>query len=996
MPAGSIKYKFVCGAVLVLAVFLSSFSHCLAQTLTEYVDVTATVETAFTLSSINPNSVVQNSSAFTLTVTGAGFDALSVVRLDGSDRTTTFVSSTEMTAQIPASDLTTAGTRSINIWSSTLSELSNTINLSVTAVAPPPSGGGDTLPPIITNVQAIDITETSARITWDTNEPATSYVAYGTTVGYGQSITNSSLILSHGHDLSGLSPNTTYHFIVTSRDQYNNSSNSSDYTFTTAVTEPLLISNVTSTSITDTSAVVVWDTNHVATSKIEYGTTQNFGSWNYLVGSVLNHSISLVGLSQNTIYYYQVISQDQYSQNATSTIRSFRTGADTTPPTNVTLNATPGNIMVLLTWVTPPEPDFAGTRLVRTLGAYPTGPQDGTLVYNGSATTFLDTGLTNGTTYFYGAYSFDYNGNYSSGALASATPSGTLPVQPPTTTPPIPPTTPVPPIPPIPPTTPVSTIPPVVPPTGGVIPTSTQPGIPGQAAIHPLYFASNGTVVLQPDANGYFGVLGETSVLVYVPTSNLGSTAKSGIMTIGNHTYSLALNDDGTAYTGTFLSPADQGFIVNILVNFQNGITGSSVDYFAVVPQGQVFEEQFIQGLPISVPNSIITLYQNQNGNWIPWNATAYGQYNPTISNKTGHYSFIVPNGQYYAEVEKDGYMRAYTPYISITNNVFGNNVPLIRIPPPIAATSTFPFVENLPEQAAYAAVIVKSILRQPKLVNAVDDYAAPTLFTISILNTAGALPLINLLSYLQFLFTQPILLFARRKKRRWGIIYNSLSKQPVEFAVVRLIHSESRLIVQTRVSDKFGRYVFYPQQGEYLLEITKPGFTFPTQYLADAPDDGQYTDLYHGEVIVAEREDAVIAYNIAMDPTASVETPKRVIYISVLRKLQHLIALSGSIISLAALIISPSWIIAVLLIVQIAFYLLFRRLALPAKAKPWGRVLDNKTKQPIKNAIVRIFDRKFNKLLETQITDAKGRYGFFADKNTFYITVERPGYSKF
>ena len=46
----------------------------------------------------------------TLTVTGSGFVSGATVRWNGVNRTTTFVSATQLTAAIPASDLVTAGT----------------------------------------------------------------------------------------------------------------------------------------------------------------------------------------------------------------------------------------------------------------------------------------------------------------------------------------------------------------------------------------------------------------------------------------------------------------------------------------------------------------------------------------------------------------------------------------------------------------------------------------------------------------------------------------------------------------------------------------------------------------------------------------------------------------------------------------------------------------------------------------------------------------------
>ncbi|MCX6742909.1 MAG: hypothetical protein NT116_01610, partial [Candidatus Parcubacteria bacterium] len=39
------------------------------------------------------------------------------------------------------------------------------------------------------------------------------------------------------------------------------------------------------------------------------------------------------------------------------------------------------------------------------------------------------------------------------------------------------------------------------------------------------------------------------------------------------------------------------------------------------------------------------------------------------------------------------------------------------------------------------------------------------------------------------------------------------------------------------------------------------------------------------------------------------------------------------------------------------------------------------------------LFDIKFNKLLETQLTDSKGRYAFLVGKNIFQLLAEKDGY---
>ncbi|MBI5214479.1 MAG: hypothetical protein HY960_01865, partial [Ignavibacteriae bacterium] len=72
-----------------------------------------------TTTSISPSSKNSGDGAFTLTVNGTNFVAASVVRFNGSDRTTTFVSSSQLTATIPATDLITAGTYPITVFSPT-------------------------------------------------------------------------------------------------------------------------------------------------------------------------------------------------------------------------------------------------------------------------------------------------------------------------------------------------------------------------------------------------------------------------------------------------------------------------------------------------------------------------------------------------------------------------------------------------------------------------------------------------------------------------------------------------------------------------------------------------------------------------------------------------------------------------------------------------------------------------------------------------------------
>jgi hypothetical protein len=75
-----------------------------------------------TISSLGPTHA-SGGAAFTLTINGANFEAKSVVNFNGKPETTTFISASQLSAAVPASDVATAG------------------NVNVTVTNPPPGGG---------------------------------------------------------------------------------------------------------------------------------------------------------------------------------------------------------------------------------------------------------------------------------------------------------------------------------------------------------------------------------------------------------------------------------------------------------------------------------------------------------------------------------------------------------------------------------------------------------------------------------------------------------------------------------------------------------------------------------------------------------------------------------------------------------------------------------------------------------------------------------------
>lgn len=287
-----------------------------------------------------------------------------------------------------------------------------------------------------------------------------------------------------------------------------------------------------------------------------------------------------------------------------------------------------------------------------------------------------------------------------------------------------------------------------------------------------------------------------------------------------------------------------------------------------------------------------------------------------------------------------------------------------------------------------------KTIANDPSVEQVNTVVIVPTIATAAAANVAVGFQAPQLLLYLRYLFAQPLLLLRRRKQKRWGVVYNAFTKQPVDLATVRLVNAKTGKILRSQVTDAQGRYFFTQDAGEYRIDVYKSGLGGFSKYLMKLSEDTSYANLYHGETFpIAERQ-TEIAYNIPLDPEQSKFSSHRVVREYSARLLHHALSLIGFGVTGLSFIITPTPLIGGLLGVHILSYGLFRRLAHANKGSV-GRVRDDMSKRPIGKTIVRIFDAQYNKLTHTTVTDGKGRYGMLVGPSVYYVTFEKPAYHK-
>ena len=112
-------------------------------------------------------------------------------------------------------------------------------------------------------------------------------------------------------------------------------------------------------------------------------------------------SFSDTGLTNGTTYYYKVSALNAVGESVTSNEMSAKPSAPTNPPGAPTLNsATPGNGTVALAWSAPTNNGGSAITGYRVYRSTASGGET-LLTTLGNVTSFADSGLTNGTTYYY-------------------------------------------------------------------------------------------------------------------------------------------------------------------------------------------------------------------------------------------------------------------------------------------------------------------------------------------------------------------------------------------------------------------------------------------------------------------------------------------------------------------------------------------------------------------------------------------------------------------
>ncbi len=237
--------------------------------------------------------------------------------------------------------------------------------------------------------------------------------------------------------------------------------------------------------------------------------------------------------------------------------------------------------------------------------------------------------------------------------------------------------------------------------------------------------------------------------------------------------------------------------------------------------------------------------------------------------------------------------------------------------------------------------------------------------------------------------------LFRRKRNEPWGVVYDSVTKRPLDPAYVIAQMRGTAKSKGEAITDLDGRYGFLLNPGEYEIVANKTHYKFPSEKLKGKARDEFYENLYFGDPFHV-RDGGVVQYNIPLDPIefdwnefAKNQDKVFLVY----SKKQNIrlwvfntIFFVGLIFSLVSLILTPSLLnmIVVGIYIAILSFQIFWRVS-----HKITRVLNKTTGKPIPFALIKVWLSGLNTVVKKSVSDETGRFFFLVPPGKYYMTVE-------
>jgi fibronectin type 3 domain-containing protein len=275
-------------------------------------------------------------------------------------------------------------------------------------------GGGGGTPPAPTNLVATP-GNGQVSLSWNASSGASSYNVKRSTTSGGPYTTIATGVTATNFTNTQLVNGTTYFFVVSAVNAAGESGNSNQASATPLGTPPPAPTGLTAAP-GNAQVTLNWNASSGASSYNVKRSTTSGGPYTTIATSVTSTSFTNTGLTNGTTYFFVVSAVNSAGESGNSN-QASATPQLSLPPAPTNLLATAGNAQVSLTWNASSGASSYNVKRSTTSG----GPYT-TIATSVTSTSFTNTGLTNGTTYFFVVSAVNSAGESGNSNQASATP----------------------------------------------------------------------------------------------------------------------------------------------------------------------------------------------------------------------------------------------------------------------------------------------------------------------------------------------------------------------------------------------------------------------------------------------------------------------------------------------------------------------------------------------------------------------------------------------
>lgn len=265
---------------------------------------------------------------------------------------------------------------------------------------------------------------------------------------------------------------------------------------------------------------------------------------------------------------------------------------------------------------------------------------------------------------------------------------------------------------------------------------------------------------------------------------------------------------------------------------------------------------------------------------------------------------------------------------------------------------------------------------------------------SVALLSLAGVTGTVNVAAMTGTSLLQIPLLFSNsfiggilgftRKRKPWGIVYDSVTKEPLSRAIVRVYRNDE--LAQTTVTDINGVFTVDLGPGTYTLMVQRGSYVFPST-LVIGDKDGQRTPIYTGGPV--ESPPGGISIYAPVDPESVKAGGKILIQARSLGSTlldwgAFALVAFGIVFSFWSFLVSGGFVylLLALLNILILMFNLYNRGQVPGT---WGQVL-TRDGQPVSGMEIGLYDFDYGRLIDNRVTDDQGRYRFIAPGKRYWL----------